>query len=66
VETLIIAAVIWIPYFVVSKRVIPFPKIKDINMVKLQVFGNISKTVSNIKNLTWGKNDQHIKMRLVQ
>jgi hypothetical protein len=26
------------------------------HMVKLQVFGNISKTVSNIKNLTWGKN----------
>jgi hypothetical protein len=24
-------------------------------MVKLQVFGNISKTVSNIKNLTWVK-----------
>jgi hypothetical protein len=33
-------------------------------MVKLQVFGNISKTVSNIKNLTWGKNDQHIKIYL--
>ena len=27
------------------------------HMVKLQVFGNNSKTVSNIKNLTWGKND---------
>jgi hypothetical protein len=26
------------------------------HMVKLQVFGN------NIKNLTWGKNDQHIKI----
>jgi hypothetical protein len=24
----------------------------------------ISKTVSNIKNLTWGKNDQHIKIYL--
>ena len=34
------------------------------HMVKLQVFGNISKTVSNIKNLTWGKNDQHIKIYL--
>jgi hypothetical protein len=30
------------------------------HMVKLQVFGNNSKTVSNIKNLTWSKNDQHI------
>jgi hypothetical protein len=34
------------------------------HMVKLQVFGNISKTVHNIKNLTWGKNDQHIKIYL--
>jgi hypothetical protein len=25
-------------------------------MVKLQVLGNNSKTVNNIKNLTWGKN----------
>jgi hypothetical protein len=25
------------------------------HMVKLQVFGNNSKTVINIKNLTWGK-----------
>jgi hypothetical protein len=33
-------------------------------MVKLQVFGNNSKTVSNIKNLTRGKNDQHIKIYL--
>jgi hypothetical protein len=33
-------------------------------MAKLQVFGNNSKTVSNIKNLTWGKNDQHIKIYL--
>jgi hypothetical protein len=24
----------------------------------LQVLGNNSKTVNNIKNLTWGKNDQ--------
>jgi hypothetical protein len=30
------------------------------HMVKLQVFGNNSKTVRSIKNLTWGKNDQHI------
>ena len=37
-------------------------KIED--MVKLQVFGNNSKTVNNIKNLTWGKNDQHIKIYL--
>jgi hypothetical protein len=28
------------------------------------LFGNNSKTVSNIKNLTWGKNDQHIKIYL--
>ena len=34
------------------------------HMVKLQVFGNNSKTVSNIKNLTCGKNDQHIKIYL--
>jgi hypothetical protein len=27
------------------------------HMVKLQVLGNNSKTVNNIKNLTWGKND---------
>jgi hypothetical protein len=31
---------------------------------KIAVFGNNSKTVSNIKNLTWGKNDQHIKIYL--
>jgi hypothetical protein len=30
----------------------------------LQVFGNNSKTVNNIKNLTWSKNDQHIKIYL--
>jgi sporulation protein YlmC with PRC-barrel domain len=35
------------------------------HMVKLQVLGNNSKTVNNIKNLTWGKNDQHIKDTLV-
>ena len=34
------------------------------HMVKLQVFGNNSKTVNNIKNLTCGKNDQHIKIYL--
>jgi hypothetical protein len=28
-------------------------------MVKLQVLGNNSKTVNNIKNLTCGKNNQH-------
>jgi hypothetical protein len=33
-------------------------------MVKSQVFGNNSKTVNNIKNLTLGKNDQHIKIYL--
>ena len=31
------------------------------HMVKLHVLGNNSKTVNNIKNLTWVKNDQHIK-----
>jgi hypothetical protein len=31
-------------------------------MVKLQVLGNNSKTVNNIKNLTWDKNDQHSKI----
>ena len=34
------------------------------HMVKLQVLGNNLKTVNNIKNLTWGKNDQHIKIYL--
>ena len=37
-------------------------KIED--MVKLQVFGNNSETVSNIKNLTWDKNVQHVKIYL--
>ena len=34
------------------------------HMVKLQVLGNNSKTVNNIKNLTRGKNDQHSKICL--
>jgi hypothetical protein len=34
------------------------------HMVKLQVLGNNSKTVNNINNLTWGKNDQHSKIYL--
>jgi hypothetical protein len=34
------------------------------HIVILQVFGNNSKTVNNIKNLTWDKNDQHIKIYL--
>jgi hypothetical protein len=34
------------------------------HMVKLQVLSNNSKTVNNIKNLIWGKNDQHIKIYL--
>ena len=34
------------------------------HMVKLQVLGNNSKTVNNIKNLPWGKNDQHSKIYL--
>jgi hypothetical protein len=33
-------------------------------MVKLQVLGNNSKTVNNIKNLTWDKNDLDIKIYL--
>jgi hypothetical protein len=33
-------------------------------MVKLQGLGNNSKNVNNIKNLTWGKNDQHSKIYL--
>ena len=32
------------------------------HMVKLQVLGNNSKTINNIKNLTWYKNDQHSKI----
>ena len=32
------------------------------HMVKLRVFSNNSKTVNNIRNLTWGKNDQHDKI----
>jgi hypothetical protein len=38
--------------------------LKIIHMVKLQVLGNNSKTVNNIKNLPWGKNDQHSKIYL--
>jgi hypothetical protein len=34
------------------------------HMVKLHVFGNNSNTVNNIKNLTWSKNDQYIKIYL--
>ena len=34
------------------------------HMLKLQVFGNNSKTVNNIKNLTRCENDQHIKIYL--
>jgi hypothetical protein len=34
------------------------------HMVKFQVLGNNSKIVNNIKNLTWGKNDQHSKIYL--
>jgi hypothetical protein len=33
-------------------------------MVKLQVLGNNSKTVNNIKNLILDKNDQHFKIYL--
>jgi hypothetical protein len=35
------------------------------HMVKLQVLGNNSKTVNNIKNLTWSKNYQHSKIYLL-
>ena len=34
------------------------------HMVKLQVLGNNSKPVNNIKNLKWSLNDQHIKIYL--
>ena len=34
------------------------------HMVKLQILGNNSKTVNNIKNLTWGKNYHHSKIYL--
>ena len=34
------------------------------HIVKLQVLGNNSKTVNNIRNLTCGKNDQHSKIYL--
>jgi hypothetical protein len=34
------------------------------HMVKLQILGNNSKTVNNIKNLTRCKNDQHIRIYL--
>ena len=34
------------------------------HMIKLQVLGNNTKTVNNIKNLTWDKNDQHSKIYL--
>jgi hypothetical protein len=34
------------------------------HIVKLQVLSNNSKTVNNIKNLTWCKNDQHSKIYL--
>jgi hypothetical protein len=39
-------------------------QLKIEHMVKLQVLGNNSKTVNNIKNLTLGKNDQHNKIYL--
>ena len=35
------------------------------HMVKLQVLGNNWKIIDNIKNLTWGKNDQHRKISLL-
>jgi hypothetical protein len=34
-------------------------------MVKLQVLGNNSKTVNNIKNLTWSKHNRHSKIYLL-
>ena len=40
------------------------PLLKIEHMVKLQVLGNNSKTVNNIKNLKWDKNDQHSKIYL--
>jgi hypothetical protein len=35
------------------------------HMVKLQVLGNYSKTVNNIKNLTWSKHNRHSKIYLL-
>ena len=35
------------------------------HVVKLQVLGNNWKIIDNIKNLTWGKNDQHRKISLL-
>jgi hypothetical protein len=37
---------------------------KNRTLVKLQVLGNSSKTVNNIKKLTLGKNDQHSRIYL--
>jgi hypothetical protein len=40
------------------------PLLKIERMVKLQVLGNNSNTVNNIRNLTSGKNYQHSKIYL--
>jgi hypothetical protein len=41
-------------YFKIAGRVdLDMPHLKIEHMVKLQVLGNNSKTVNNIKNLTW-------------
>jgi hypothetical protein len=34
------------------------------NRTYVKIAGNNSKTVNNIKNLTWNKNDQHSKIYL--
>jgi hypothetical protein len=64
---------VWIITRVFSLNIVPVDTVhqptwplllKIEHMVKLQVLGNNSKTVNNIKNLTWDKNDQHIKIYL--
>ena len=56
------------PFQIVSGDAVHQPTwpllLKIEHMVKLQVSANNSKTVNNIKNLTWDKNDQHIKIYL--
>ena len=41
-----------------------WPLLLKIEHGKMPVLGNNSKTVNNIKNLTWDKHDQHIKIYL--
>jgi hypothetical protein len=52
----------WVDFDMLSHHYRAPTKIE--HMVKLQVLGNNSKSVNNIKNPTWGKNDQHSKIYL--